>query len=274
MHKFCIKKLPTGERVHKQDHFNDKRCASCWHTLEDDDHIFQCVKRRSLRKKIANQITLMRNCIDPRLCDILQEGLLTYFNGESVSNAMIRIRGQEGYERYDLLIDGQTVIGWDNLLRGKFSTQWKIQQKAYTTRRKLKNPFLYEKMRRRKAREYAKNKNKNKKNKTEDFHPFFQAIIPIIQEIWTDRCIDQNTPVIGGRIVAEYGSLSKKVTHLYTMKEMVLPEDETKIFNESLVTQLEDTNQQIKKWLTRWKPVLEHSMKRVKELAQANSKPI
>jgi hypothetical protein len=58
------------------------------------------------------------------------------------------------------------------------------------------------------------------------------------------------------------------------MKEMVLPEDETKIFNESLVTQLEDTNQQIKKWLTRWRPVLDHSMKRVKERAQKNSKPI
>jgi hypothetical protein len=58
------------------------------------------------------------------------------------------------------------------------------------------------------------------------------------------------------------------------MKEMDLPEDEMKIFNESLVTRLEDTNQQIKKWLTRWKPVIEHSMKQVKELAQANSKPI
>jgi hypothetical protein len=89
-----------------------------------------------------------------------------------------------------------------------------------------------------------------------------------------DRCIDSNTPVVGGRIVAEYDSLSKKVAQLYTMREMVLPEDETKIFNEPLETRLEDTNQQLKKWLTRWKPVIDHSMKRVKELAQANSKPI
>jgi hypothetical protein len=58
----------------------------------------------------------MRNRIDQKLCDILQERLLTYFKGESVSNAMIRIRGQEGYERYNLLIDEQTVKGWDNLL--------------------------------------------------------------------------------------------------------------------------------------------------------------
>jgi hypothetical protein len=92
--------------------------------------------------------------------------------------------------------------------------------------------------------------------------------------MWTDRCIDRNTPVLGGRIVAEYDSLSKKVTQLYTMREMVLPEDELKIFDEKLTTRLEDTNQQLKKWLNRWKPVIDHSMKRVKELAKENSKPI
>jgi hypothetical protein len=281
LHKYCIKKLPTGERIHKRDHFHNKRCASCWHMLEDDDHILQCVKRRSLRKKVINQINLMRNRIDPRLCDILQEGLLTYFKGESVTHAMLRIRGQEGYGRYDLLIDEQTVIGWDNLLRRIFSKQWKIQQKAYMITRKLRNHFLYEKKQRRKACELAKIKNtsrRKKKNNTEDFHVFFQAIIPIIQEILTDRCIYRNTPVVGGRIVAEYGSLTKKVTQMYTMKEMVLPEvlpeDETKIYNETLATRLEDTNQQIKRWITKWKPVVEHIMKRVKELARENSKPI
>jgi hypothetical protein len=56
---------------------------------------------------------------------------------------MLRIRGQEGMERYDLLIDEQLLIGWDNLLRGKFTEQWKIQQKRYITRKKLSNPALY-----------------------------------------------------------------------------------------------------------------------------------
>jgi hypothetical protein len=58
------------------------------------------------------------------------------------------------------------------------------------------------------------------------------------------------------------------------MREMVLPEDQTKIFDEPLETRLEDTNQQLKKWMLRWKPVVDHSMKRVKELAKENSKPI
>jgi hypothetical protein len=229
---------------------------------------------------IVKQINIMRQQIDPRLCDILQEGLSSYFKGESTTNAMLRLRGQEGMERYSLLIDEQIVIGWDNILRGKFSRQWKIQQKSYIVRRKLQNPLLYAITQRRKKRKADKQKQKDKsksekKNKTEAFHAFFQFIIPIIQEMWTDRCINRNnTPVLGGRIVAEYDSLSKKVNQLYTMRGMVLPEDETKIFDETVEIRLQDTNQQLKKWMLRWKPVIDHSMKRVKELAKENSKPI
>jgi hypothetical protein len=278
MHKYCMMKLPTGERVHTRDHFHDKRCASCWHSLEDDDHLFRCVKRKRQRGKIIKQIKAMRHTVDTKLCDILQEGLMTYFQGESMPKAMLRIRRQEN-KRYELLIDEQFYIGWDNILRGKFSTQWKIQQKAYINRKKLKNPTEYARIQRKKKRDEEKNKSNDKnkdkkKNKTEPFHAFFKSIVPIIQEMWTDRCIDRNMPVLGGRIVAEYDSLSKKVTHLYTMREMVLPEDEIKIFNETLETRLEDTNQQIKKWIMRWKPVIEHSMSRVKKMAQENSKPI
>ena len=49
--------------------------------------------------------------------------------------------------------------------------------------------------------------------------------------MWTDWCISRNTPVLGGKIVAEYDSLTKKVTQLYTIQELALPEDESKIFD-------------------------------------------
>ena len=78
----------------------------------------------------------------------------------------------------------------------------------------------------------TKTRRKQKQNR-EELHAFFQAIVPIISDMWTDRCIDRNTPVLGGRmyhrIVAEYDVSSRKITHLYTMREMVLPEDELKI---------------------------------------------
>ena len=45
LHKFCIKKLPTGEKVNRRDHFHDRRCASCCHSVDDDD-LFTCIKRK------------------------------------------------------------------------------------------------------------------------------------------------------------------------------------------------------------------------------------
>ena len=147
LHKFCIKRLPTGERaVHKKDHyFHNKQCASCWHSVEDDDHIFTtCTKRKSQRKNIIKQIYVLRTTFNIQLCDILQEGLMTYFKGECMTSKMLQIRGEGGMGQYGHLIKNQLVIiGWDNILRGKFSKQWKIQQKAYTTRKWLKNPAEY-----------------------------------------------------------------------------------------------------------------------------------
>ena len=58
------------------------------------------------------------------------------------------------------------------------------------------------------------------------------------------------------------------------MRTMVLPEDEIKIFTNNLDEHLTDTNQQLKKWLNRWRPVIDHSMKKVKEKAQSQRKPI
>jgi hypothetical protein len=79
--KYCIKKLSTGERVHIRDHFHhDKRCVSCWHSIEVDDHLFRCTKRKSQQKNIIiKQTYLLRSRVDPILCDIMKEELLTYF---------------------------------------------------------------------------------------------------------------------------------------------------------------------------------------------------
>ena len=58
------------------------------------------------------------------------------------------------------------------------------------------------------------------------------------------------------------------------MREMVVPEDEMKTFNKPLETRSEDTNQQLKKWLLRWRPVIDHGMKRVKERVSTHSRRI
>jgi hypothetical protein len=94
----------------------------------------------------------------------------------------------------------------------------------------------YDRRKRQKKRQQETQQDKKEnKNRTEEFHALFQAIVPVIMDIMlTDRCIDRNSPVFGGRMVAEYDSLTKKRTQLYTMKEMVQPEEKLKIYDEPL----------------------------------------
>ena len=51
---------------------------------------------------------------------------------------------------YKNLRDEQIVIGWDNLLGGKFSKEWRKQQKAYKTRQRLQDPVEYDRIKRKK----------------------------------------------------------------------------------------------------------------------------
>ena len=95
--------------MQQQNHYHDKRCASYWHTVEDDNHILTCVKQKAHRHSIINQIKTLRNLVDHNVCDIMQEGIMAYFLGECMTNTMLRIRGQKGKERYALLIDEQTT---------------------------------------------------------------------------------------------------------------------------------------------------------------------
>ena len=77
---------------------------------------------------------------------------MAYFKGEFMSNTMFRRRGDKDMGRYRTLIDEQSVIGWDNLLRGKFSKECRIQQKAFKTRLRLVDPIEYDRIKRKKKR--------------------------------------------------------------------------------------------------------------------------
>ena len=68
----------------------------------------------------------------------------------------------------------------------------------------------------------------------------------------TDRLMHRQKHIDIRRV--DTSSRIRLVIKEYTMKEMVLPEDEPEIFDENLESRLADTNWQLKKWLLRWKP--------------------
>ena len=102
-------------------------------------------------------------------------------------------------ERYNLLMDEQVVIGWDNLTthseessqnNGKYNRKHSSSeekgwiQDCMNEHKGIRSEKLqWTKM-------YQRESTKQKRS--------MLSIIPIIQEIWADRCTDRNKPVLGG----------------------------------------------------------------------------
>ena len=147
-HKFHMKKLPTGERMQKRGGHEDERCCSCGAPLETDDHLFQCPKRPQFKSRILAAITEMQPKLCPSLYYILYNGVAKYIGDRSNKTKVLkktwklatdRRRQRDGtntntnLQNFSMLQKEQQEIGWDNLLRGKFSKKWKEIQKWHET---------------------------------------------------------------------------------------------------------------------------------------------
>ena len=69
------------------------------------------------------------------LHDILNEGIRQFVGKKKYSIYDENGRGNVG--EYKRLQEEQKAIGWDNLLRGKYSKLWRTLQKRYTHKQKV-----------------------------------------------------------------------------------------------------------------------------------------
>ena len=56
MNKFCMQKLPVGERIHSRESKYKERCCSCYANCETDNHLLQCPKRQQHRNEIMQEV--------------------------------------------------------------------------------------------------------------------------------------------------------------------------------------------------------------------------
>ena len=85
-----MKKLPTGERMQKQNYYEDICCCSCSATLETDIHLFQCFKCPKVRCCINTELNRFQDQLDPLLFNILKSLINAYICGESLSTLYIQ----------------------------------------------------------------------------------------------------------------------------------------------------------------------------------------
>ena len=156
--KYCMRQLPVSQRMHARESKHDERCCSCWADSKTDDHLLQCPHQARHRNEIYQVINLLGKEMYPVLLELLLDGVTKYLTGTRQTKYIVgssrkqqldywdRIRQATGQEEkttidkehdYWQLQGYQEVIGWDNLLRGKFAKDWRRLNGVYN--RKLKD---------------------------------------------------------------------------------------------------------------------------------------
>ena len=214
--------------------------------------------------------------LDPRLHDILKDGLLKYFKG--VEQTPYDTPGSKTYHQ---LQTNQRKIGWDNLIRGKFSSHWRKHQQEFTQENKRlrkDHEMRTECMRTKEIPKKKKKKNENSsprpKRKTDIFQRLFSAITDIIHELWLERNEDCHNPAKGQIRIAKITEAERTVTELYSVRHLILPEHDSTYFAIDLPQMLERTYSQMLRWANRWRIGIYHSMKRAAIAAKGLTIPI
>ena len=245
--KLCLKKLPVGERLHRwADHY-DSRCPHCLQPDETDDHLFQCTdsSRSGWRSSfLASILEMASEDWGPTLVAILTAGLQSVFTNSAFDPSPFASPGDTTYSR---LMEEQSSIGWDNLLRGKWPKEWGRLQFEF----------------------------KNATNKTYTKDP----VLSMIRHIW-NQChtlwLQRNGKRHGtGRLprdAARRSAMRREITELYALK--LLPADEALHFHLGRGTLLEKSLPEQKNWLTVHSKRIRAAHKVRLNLSIGNTKPL
>jgi hypothetical protein len=123
---------PTGHIAHRNNPALPHECPACSEPTEDNIHVITCGhnSRRQWRTVTIQELRHKYDSTsDPHLMDILQDGL-TRFHNQLPAPVPIH----QYPERYRNLILSQSQIGWDQVYRGRWSTEWAAMHTAYAQR--------------------------------------------------------------------------------------------------------------------------------------------
>ena len=110
INKFCMQKLPVGQRLHAREIKHDAQCCSCWDDSETDDHLLRCPKRARHRNDIYAAIKRLGKEMDPVLLEILLDGVTKYLTGTSQTKYIVSSNGKKKPEYWDKIcqVNGDT----------------------------------------------------------------------------------------------------------------------------------------------------------------------
>jgi hypothetical protein len=131
--KFNFQWLPTGHQQHKVDSAQPTECPSCRNPAieETESHLYQCPNRLPLVGELFNKLQKFHE--QEHTAPALQDTLFTALQNK-IFGRPPGFSNHHDDEALTRLRQEQTMLGWGQLFRGRFSCRWvDIQQQFLQT---------------------------------------------------------------------------------------------------------------------------------------------
>lgn len=120
--------LPVGKVVHRYDPKYPLSCPSCPAAIEDRDHFWRCpaISWQQWRKDCKSNMLQALNKFDtaPPVQSLLLDALDALMHGKPLESITIHPLVEE-------VAEAQAQVGWHQILKGRFVSEWKQAQERY-----------------------------------------------------------------------------------------------------------------------------------------------
>jgi exonuclease III len=241
--------LPTNKRLHRYQTAHPHHCPTCFEPQEDTHHLFIChhITRATWRTTFIDRLYdhLDHTKTKPNLAHMLAQTFVKIFDTNQDPSTTFTYP-------YSYLKQSQTAIGWDQMLYGRFSIEWKRLQLRFLKSTGIQHPHA-------KADKWQRD-----------------LIIFIFQEfhlLWEMRNQDKHGPDQSQKAILLKERARRELTELYTYRNQILPGHQ-KIYRESLDNHLQESTRSILNWITTYTPVIASSRKKAKARSISFTRPI
>ena len=128
MHKHINKCTPVGKLVNRYDPKYPAGCPSCDEPIETREHLYQCgsARRQSWRGTFISELRqhLEKSNTGLDIQILLLEGVKAVLEGRTTDTMQVPASVAD-------LAVAQESIGWEEMLKGRFSSRWSRRQQAH-----------------------------------------------------------------------------------------------------------------------------------------------
>jgi hypothetical protein len=234
--KFAHDHLPTRRHMQRIGRAESDKCPACLHIVENDWHILSCPRRSIWREELLSTLrdNLEHQHTQPDIALLLIQGIRG-----ALSNPLYQMNPNNREPRFRMLVNAQNRIGWQHILKGRFSHHWTQTQGRHI----IDDPAL----------------DASKQTGDQWLKHTLHHIWTMLWQVWLERNEDLHGREKDEREKKRLEKIRPRIIALYNTHDSLLANDK-QIFELPLLDRLQHSSGELETWVRLVTPTVKRAV--------------